>query len=128
MNTASNQIEIQHAMYWLLNANIGLSSKCLMATLLNGGKVEGREWDTTFHPHDPSDLSRCIALLDNVPSFRTKLDIMKSISPYWAVLVENWAELETLLREEKTHITAKAPETYARMQELFKSIELGHTK
>ena len=123
-----NHTEIQQAMYWLLNASIGLSSKCLMATLLNGRKVDGREWDTTFHPHDPGDLSRCIALLENVPSFRTKLDIMKNVSPYWAVLVEHWDELESLLSEEHTHITSKAPKTYARMQELFRPIELRHTR
>ena len=33
--------EIQKAMYWLLNGNTGMSSECLMATMLNGGPVEG---------------------------------------------------------------------------------------
>lgn len=113
--------EIQQAMSWLLNANTGMSSECLMATMLNGGPVEGITRETCFHPHDPSDFNRCVELLKAVPSFRERLDLMKGVSNKWAVLVEHWDELENLLNEETKN--RSAPKTYARMKELLMHVE-----
>lgn len=113
--------EIQKAMHWLLNGNKGMSSECLMATMLNGGPVEGKAWETHFHPRDPSDFKRCVDLLNAVPTFRITLDVMKQVSKQWAVLVEHWDELETLLNEEIPQ--RSAPKTYARMKELFRLVE-----
>lgn len=113
--------EIQKAMHWLLNGNTGMSSECLMATMLNGGPVEGKAWETHFHPRDPSDFKRCVDLLNAVPTFRITLDVMKQVSKQWSVLVEHWGELESLLNDElKQH---SAPKTYKRMKELFELVE-----
>ena len=113
--------EIQKAMHWLLNCDTGMSSECLMATMLNGGKVKGITRETCSHPHDPSDFKRCVDLLNAVPTFRITLDVMKQVSKQWAVLVDHWDELETLLNEEIGQ--RSAPKTYARMKELFKLTE-----
>lgn len=115
--------EIQKAMHWLLNANTGLSSECLMATMLNGGPVEGKSWETHFHPRDSGDFNRCVGLLDAVPEFRERLDLMKQISKEWAILVEHWEELEELLKADKQINPRSAPQTYVRMKELFKLVE-----
>ena len=116
--------EVQKSMHWLLNANTGMSSKCLMATLLNGGPVAGKAWETNFHPHDPADFERCVGLLNAVPEFRERLGQMKTVSKHWAVLVDHWDELEALLAEEIPQ--RSAPKTYARMKELFKSVEVSN--
>ncbi|WOE32791.1 MULTISPECIES: hypothetical protein [unclassified Acinetobacter] len=101
-----------------------MSSECLMATILNGGPVSGNGWATYFHPRDPSDFKRCIGLLEAVPTFRSHLSLMKNVSKEWSVLVEHWDELEVLLKEEIPQ--RSAPRTYARMKELFNSVEPTH--
>lgn len=114
--------EVQKSMHWLLNANTGMSSKCLMATLLNNGPVAGKAWETNFHPHDPADFERCVGLLNAVPEFRARLGQMKAVSKHWAVLVDHWDVIETLLNEEVKQ--RFAPKTYDLMKSLFKSIEV----
>lgn len=116
--------EIQKAMRWLLNANTGMSSECLMATMLNGGPVEGKDWKSWFSPADPSDFKRCVDLLNAVPEFRERLSVMKGVSKSWSILVDHWDELEALLNEEIPQ--RSAPKTYARMKELFKSVEVSN--
>ena len=114
--------EIQQAMSWLLSGHTGLSSECIMATLLSGGKVNGADWyHSTAYPRDPSDFKRCVELLKAVPSFRERLDLMKGVSNKWAVLVEHWDELENLLNEEIKN--RSAPKTYDRMKQLLMHVE-----
>lgn len=115
--------EIQQAMAWLLSGSTGLSSECIMATLLCGEKVKNTDlYRAAAYPRDPSDFKRCVDLLNTVPSFRTRLHIMKSVSKKWEVLVEHWDELEAMLSEEiKTGYSA--PKLYARMKELLINVE-----
>ena len=68
------------------------------------------------YPFDPSDLSRCVKLLERVPKMRDYLYKMKDISPIWAKLVEHWDELERLLNEEKD--SGRCPKTYQLMKKL----------
>jgi hypothetical protein len=63
------------------------------------------------HPHDPSDLCRCLYVSPSAPTH------MQERSPQWAALVDHWDELADLLAEE--HPNGSAPKTYARMQELL---------
>lgn len=116
--------EVQKAMHWLFNGKTGMSSECLMATMLNGGGVLGRDYKARFHPHDPSDFKRCVGLLNAVPTFRVTLNLMKDVSKEWSVLVDHWDELEVLLAEEIHQ--QSAPKTYARMKELFESVKTDH--
>ena len=112
--------EIQKAMHWLMKADTGLSSECLMATMLNGGPISGG-YASRFHPHDSGDFKRCVDLLNAVPTFRITLDVMTQVSKQWAILVRHWDELEALLNEELGQ--RSAPKLYARMKELFKLVE-----
>lgn len=115
--------EARKAMLWLVTCDTGLSSECLMATMLNGGPLDRKGWKTYFHPHDPADLKRCVSLLDMVPEFRERLELMKSVSPQWAILVAHWDELESSLKEEIEANTGKAPKTYDLMKNLLKQAE-----
>lgn len=65
----------------------------------------------SHHPHDPSDLCRCLRVSPNAPTH------MRERSPEWAALVDHWDELADMLAEE--HPAGTAPRTYARMRELL---------
>ena len=111
---------LSKAMQWLLSGQSGLSSECLMATILNGGPVAGN-YRASFHPLDPSDFKRCIVLLEAVPEFRQQLSVMKSVSKSWEILVENWDELESIFNKERNQLSA--PLLFDRMKELFRQVE-----
>lgn len=75
-----------------------------------------------FHPLDPSDFGRCYGLLEAEPSIRSKFNEIKEAGgPVWTVLIDNWAELETLYLEERKQ--ESAPKLYSRMQELISEAE-----
>jgi hypothetical protein len=98
---------------WRASDDTGLSSK-YMACVLNGdgpGCENNRPWD-------PSDLGRCIRLLEACPELRPNLDRLKDSGPVWKAFVEHWDELESLYREESP--TGSAPMTYSLMQQLAK--------
>ncbi|HHF4539203.1 TPA: hypothetical protein ACPPHA_001465 [Haemophilus influenzae] len=70
---------------WLADdEDVGLSSKC-MAFVIGFDVIPRRK----SYPFDPSDLSRCVKLLERVPKMRDYLYKMKEISPIWAKLVEH---------------------------------------
>jgi hypothetical protein len=120
-----SQDTLSQAMHWLVNGSIGLSSKCLMATIIHGQPIEGG-WDAKFHPRDPSDLKRCIGLLDAVPAFRSHFGIMKTVSKEWEILVRHWEELESTFKAELQLHPNRAPQTNDLMRSLFKSLEGGN--
>lgn len=74
----------------------------------------------TDHPHDPSDLLRCLNVSRCAPKH------MRSRSLEWAALVDHWDELRDLVEAEKP--TGRAPRTYARMRELLAVARTGATR
>jgi hypothetical protein len=120
-----HQETLSQAMHWLINSRTGLSSECLLATIINGAPIQGG-WHATFHPRDPSDLKRCIGLLDAVPDLRNHLGVMKAVSKEWEILVLNWNQLETTFKEELQQHPNRAPETNELMRNLFNSVAGGN--
>ena len=117
-----SQETLSKAMFWLVNSRTGLFSKCMLATIINGGPVLGGR-DAKFHPHDPSDLKRCITLLDAAPELRDHLNVMQEVSNEWNVLIKHWADLEAMFKEELQVNPNKAPLTLKFMRELFSGLE-----
>jgi len=82
---------------------------------------------TTFkrnHPHDPSDLNRCLLLLDLVPEWRPRLGEMADVSPAWAALVGEWDNLEGMFLDEVGLNFKKgqsAKQTHERMRTLLEA-------
>lgn len=111
---------LSKAMHWLINGETGLSSECMMATILNGGPISGN-YKARFHPLDPADFERCIKLLEAVPELRENLIVMKDVSLKWATLIDHWDELENLYNQERNQ--RSAPKLYERMKELFQQVE-----
>lgn len=117
-----SQETLSKAMFWLVNSRAGLSSKCMLATIINGGPVLGGR-DAKFHPHDPSDLQRCITLLDAAPELRDHLIVMQEVSNEWDVLIQHWNDLEATFKAELLVNPNKAPLTLKFMRELFSGLE-----
>ena len=73
------------------------------------------------HPHDPSDLLRCIVSCDfrgiGTEELRRRVD---GHSPQWSRLAAEWDDLVALLRHEvETRTDGLAPATYAAMRRLI---------
>lgn len=120
-----SQETLSQAMHWLVNGSTGLSSKCLLATIIHGQPIQGG-WNATFHPRDPSDLKRCIGLLDAAPDLRNHLGMMKTVSKEWEILVHHWHELEATFKAELQQHPNRAPQTNGLMKSLFQRLEDGN--
>src|SRR5579875_1707260 len=103
--------EIERAAEWLLSDDTGLSSMAIVARML------GARHGHFPYPHDPSDLGRCLRLLERIPEWRARLTDMTACSESWARLIEVWDELEALYREELP--SGMAPRCFARMREVL---------
>lgn len=102
---------------WLASYDTGLSSRSILAHMERDLSVLALNYNEVHYPHDPSDLGRCMRLMDIEPSYRLRIAEMGRYSPQWKRLSENWAELERLyhLGDEN----GKAYECYYRMFELI---------
>lgn len=100
---------------WIVRGERGCSSNTIVQHL-TGYPALGR-W-SAYHPLDPSDLRRCMLLLEQCPElvapFRER---MAGASPVWARMVARWDELIAMLREEMQNPGGRAPRTYAAIKE-----------
>lgn len=72
------------------------------------------------HPHDPSDLSRCVAYCTETGITTDALrKRMATVSDSWHALVDHWDDLVLLMDAERAEGTGRAPRTYRRMCELL---------
>ncbi len=107
---------------WLASDDTGMSSLAMARHLCKavGGHQphirKPRYSDGDEYPSDPSDIGRCIRLLEAVPALREHLPKMAEVSPVWAAYVARWDEMETLYREEFP--SGSAPKLYDLMQEI----------
>lgn len=108
---------------WLARGERGLSSNTLFSKL-TGVDTRPQRWSSreNFHPWDPEDLGRCRKLLEACPELKSKLTLMADVSSAWAVLVEAWDELCTMMDEEAPRwreAVGTTPKTYKRMCKLL---------
>lgn len=106
---AANGLGLPQVALWLRNGSRGASSNAMCKRMF-GLPTDGR----TDHPHDPSDLMRCLQFLDETQA-HAKLAMMADVSPEWASLVVRWDGLVAMLREELA-VGTSAPKTLAAMQ------------
>jgi len=100
---------------WFMNGDIGLSSKCMVKHLT------GKHTGFADYPHDPSDFSRCLGLIEAVPELRKEIHRMKELNPMWAAIVNNWDDIERLFNEEKGNRNAN--KTYLFMKKILRPAE-----
>lgn len=99
---------------WLRTGSRGSSSNAMCKRLFGVPENGGTE-----HPHDPSDLLRCVQFLDATEA-HDRLHLMSGVSPQWDFLVWRWSEITNLLAEEM-ETGNSAPKTYAAMNALLRS-------
>lgn len=109
------------AINWLASGERGISSDTLFSTLTG---VDAMNGFAPCHPWDPADYRRCALLLDQCPELRSKLDLMRAVSPTWNALVDRWDEIFALMAEETKNWrspppNAKSPKTYTLMQSII---------
>lgn len=88
--------EAKKAIFWWEHGEHGSSSE-FMHGILSG--LSKNVYDGSY-PHDPSDFKRCHGLLEMVPEWRLKLDMLKSASPTWNNLIDNWPKLTEMLLDQ----------------------------
>lgn len=112
--------ELQEAVIdWMATGEKGISSEAMAFWLTFGKKTE---WHPDTTPSDPSDLNRCLKLLQAAPGLRVRLSNMAELSPSWAKLVARWDEVEACFLNEVGLDWCKAksaPRTYALMKEIL---------
>ena len=104
---------------WLVSDDTGLSSTSIVAVMMGANPTE----IPTHYPYDPSDLGRCLRLLELIPEWGPFMNEMRTASPEWNTLVDHWNELHTLMESEcgvHWQHAKSAPRTYARMKELLR--------
>ena len=101
---------------WLATGRVGSSSKCMAMWLAFGERAD------PCAPADPSDLDRCLKLLEKAPGLRPMLPTMAEVSKDWAALVPRWDEVEASHLAEVGLGWTKAnsaPKTYALMRSIL---------
>ncbi|MBX3579981.1 MAG: hypothetical protein KF723_22485 [Rhizobiaceae bacterium] len=76
------------AAQWRRSSDTGQSSIAIWEVMT------GVPTPRTDHPHDPDDLGRCLRLLDLIPEWKPRLNLMCGLSKYWDALVQRWPEIE----------------------------------
>lgn len=108
---------------WAGDGHTGLSSKCMLA-VLSGNDIATLK--NKNHPHDGSDISKCFALLDAVPEWKSDIDKMRAVSPQWNALIDNWDLLRSKLHSEVKDFNNPrwtAPLTYDMIQSILNSLK-----
>jgi len=99
---------------WFVSGDTGLSSEAIAAHM--SGLGNGKRMD---YPSDPSDLGRCLRLLEKIPEWKERISEMAQYSPGWAGLIKNWAEISKSMADEVGIDWSKAksaPITYDMMK------------
>lgn len=102
-------------MEWMATGRVGASSEAMAfaaCELPSSGS----------YPLDPSDLNRCLMLLQAVPAVREHFAKVAALGEVWARLIERWSDLEQSFLEEAGPNWSKAtsaPKTYALLKEVI---------
>ncbi|MDD4970744.1 MAG: hypothetical protein PHT07_15060 [Paludibacter sp.] len=106
--------EIEKAKWWLLHGEHGTSSKCMFFWLCPD-KLKRELFYTKTHPGDPDDFRRCYMLIKTIPEWKELLYQMKTVSPVWRKIIDNWDKLCGMLEEQ---MAGKKNEMWQEMEKL----------
>ena len=100
---------------WILSGDTGSSSKAICAHMTGARNSEGYSY-----PCDPSDLGRCLRLLEHFPEWKPRMSEMVVYGTGWIGLVKKWDELSSLMADEvgiSWEKGKRAEKTYDAMQQ-----------
>lgn len=89
--------EILKAHWWMANGERGISSEAMWHAIM--GIPNHSKWGNC-PPSDPDDFRRCYLLLQTIPEWKEKLDLLRPLSKTWSNLVDNWDKLTEMLEEQ----------------------------
>ncbi len=96
---------------WINEGEHGTSADTMYSVMSNNNTLLGI--NQYSHPHDPDDFKRCYKFLQWAPEWRqNRLQMMATVSPVWAKLVENWDKLSAMYEANQ------GMEMYSLMKEL----------
>ena len=107
----SAPVEVR-AQWWARRGERGMSSNTIF------GVFTSKYVETATIPYDPADFRRCRLLLDLFPEWRTNLQRVVDVYPFWKPLVDRWDMMDELYNEELP--SGNAPKLYAVLQEARK--------
>lgn len=99
VNIVTGKSENENAVWWLRNGEQGLSSKAMFRRLYPDLPLQTDRYSYDNHPCDPDDFRRCYLLVKAVPQITQRLYELKTLSPVWSNLVDNWAKLTEMLED-----------------------------
>lgn len=111
MNTPEQNLSTRLAA-WFVSGDTGISSKCIAAVMAG---VPGENIPDQYTPSDPSDLGRCLRLLERFPEWKERLSEMGKLNENWAKILPHWNEAAEMMAQEVGIDWSKgrsAPETY----------------
>lgn len=99
VNETPEQTEQFCANWWAENGEHGMSSKTMFNHLTQSMQVRRLKNDYPCTPSDPDDFKRCYKLLQAVPQWKARLNELKTLSPVWEKLVDNWDKLTEMYEQ-----------------------------
>mgnify|MGYP001264867867 CR=1 FL=1 len=101
---------------WQATGDIGVSS-ATMASIALGMKESfyGRRFDA---PYDPSDMLRCMQLLEAIPEIREHFPAIANNVPAFKGIIEHWDSLVDSMNRECVGDNWRAPDSYRMIKTL----------
>lgn len=109
--------DVARVLEWFMSCDTGISSKTIAAVMCG---ADPNEFYWNSPPADPSDLGRCLRLLERFPEWKERIPEMAKASEHWARVVPHWDEVSASMVEEVGIDWVKgkkAPKTYALMKQ-----------
>lgn len=82
---------------WFASHDTGLSSRAIAAKMAG---ADMNQVDMPCPPSDPSDLGRCLRLLELFPEWKPRMGEMASVSESWARILPHWDEVVRSMERE----------------------------
>lgn len=101
---------------WQTTGNVGVSSATMASIALGLDKpFYGRNFDA---PHDPSDMLRCMKLLEAIPEIRDHFPAIAKRVPTFKGIIKQWDELVEVMNRECVGDRWRAPDAYNLIKKL----------
>ena len=101
---------------WQATGDVGVSSATMASIALGLDKpIYGSQFGA---PHDPSDMLRCMKLLEAIPEIRDHFPAIAKRVPTFKGVIEQWDELVEVMNRECVGDNWRAPDAYNLIKKL----------
>ncbi|XPL50848.1 hypothetical protein ACMFY2_13895 [Enterobacter cloacae subsp. cloacae] len=101
---------------WQATGDVGVSSATMASIALGLDKpFYGSHFSA---PHDPSDMLRCMKLLEAIPEIRDHFPAIAKRVPTFKGIIEQWDDLVEVMKRECVGERWRAPDAYKLIKKL----------